>query len=325
MGSFLRRLAGLLARSSDDRNGAQVYLGAFGKHPGWEDHIEDIGLDSPRLVAIKQGLYVRGLGGNNDSGAWEQLGKDERIDGFRHLFFEHLRGEVVVGRMWSSSDAQGRTRYPMVVCAHCSGLSMAWVLQEVLPRLEDAERRCVATRSASDVRTIVQETEKELRHLAEQVGEPPQKLLPSLCTLAELADHPELGPDHQGLHRILYHIGRKMPAYSSRGKGSKTTSVGSWRAEPMRLPRCADSAPDAAFLWLRFLLGEFDRAVPLLLVLPLDEPWVDVIVGETGSQQFYCVRAKQIPLTTDIPYSLEDEFIAKTEDEIESSRAQPAP
>ena len=39
-----------------DKNGQhaeRVYLGAFGKHPGWDDHMDDPGLETPRLAASR--------------------------------------------------------------------------------------------------------------------------------------------------------------------------------------------------------------------------------------------------------------------------------
>ena len=31
----------------------QIFLGAFGKHPGWDDHVEDLGLETESLIYAK--------------------------------------------------------------------------------------------------------------------------------------------------------------------------------------------------------------------------------------------------------------------------------
>ena len=41
-------------------------MGAFGKHPGWDDHILGIGVETETLAQVKQALYVGGIGGQID-------------------------------------------------------------------------------------------------------------------------------------------------------------------------------------------------------------------------------------------------------------------
>ena len=63
----------------------QVFLGAFGKHPGWDDHVEDLGLETGSLVEAKKLFYVQGIGGEIDAGAWEKLDDSQRLPAFKHL------------------------------------------------------------------------------------------------------------------------------------------------------------------------------------------------------------------------------------------------
>ena len=44
-------------------DGRYVALAAFGKHPGWDDHVEDLGLETQSLNLAKTVLYVDGIGG----------------------------------------------------------------------------------------------------------------------------------------------------------------------------------------------------------------------------------------------------------------------
>ncbi|MBM4038426.1 MAG: hypothetical protein FJ290_07920, partial [Planctomycetes bacterium] len=269
----------------------EAYVAAFGKHPGWDDHIEDLGLETHRLVAVKRVLYTQGLAGNIDSGAWERLGDEERLEGFHHLFIWRSAYDLVLGHMWSSSDGKGRTRYPMVLCAQVCGTPLEWAFRHVLPLLETIEARCVATTSAAVVRAVLDDGRRMLRQAAAGVAAVGQPVPPMPRALAYLADRPEMAPNHQALHRVLYLIEREMVAYHPEGSDVAAASTAHLRATHMRVPACANSAQGAAALWLGFLLSRLDPAAPMLLVLPLGQPWVDVVVGEPGVQQFFCVRA----------------------------------
>ncbi|MCD6304191.1 MAG: hypothetical protein J7M21_04435, partial [Planctomycetes bacterium] len=127
--------------SGKARKAPEVFLAAFGKHPGWYDHIEHLGIETEDLAELKGLLYVQGIGGQIDRGAWENLADVQRIEGFSHVFLRRLPGSVFVGRLWSSTDGKGRKRYPMVVCAECRGLSIDWAVENVLPRLADLQQR----------------------------------------------------------------------------------------------------------------------------------------------------------------------------------------
>ena len=305
----------------------EVQVAAFGKHPGWDDHIEDLGLATSRLIAVKRVLYGVGIAGNIDSGAWEKLAPAERLEGFHHFFLWRLANDLIVGRMWSSSDGKGRTRYPMVVCAQCSGLSLEWIFQHVVPHLEEVERRCVQTAAAADVRSIIAESGQTLRQLAQGAEAAREPLAPSPRALARLADRPEMRPERRGMQRILYLIEREMNAYRPDAADATTTSTAILRASHIRVPACAPTPRAAATLWMGFLLGQFDPSAPLLVFIPIGQPWLDVVVGEPGVQQFYCIRAalSAIPLATEVPYNLDADFIARVESAIEESRGGPAP
>src|SRR5215469_9189084 len=122
MAAFIKSLSRLLGSSS--KPAPALYLAAFGKHPGWNDHIDDLGLDTDDLITAKRLLYVQGINQNIDAGAWENLDPDKRLDAFRHDFLWHMKGtgsgegdSLIAGRMWSSVDGKGRDKYPMVLCA----------------------------------------------------------------------------------------------------------------------------------------------------------------------------------------------------------------
>ncbi|MCJ7729252.1 MAG: hypothetical protein MUO27_05180, partial [Sedimentisphaerales bacterium] len=145
MGSILKKIVERFNARGQEAASERVFVAAFGKHPGWDDHIDDIGLETDILVAVKRILYVQGIGGNIDSGNWEKLQEDQRLEGFRHLFVWRMDDYLVVGRMWSSRDGKGRTSYPMVVCVQCRQLPLEWVFENILPSLESIEKICIAT------------------------------------------------------------------------------------------------------------------------------------------------------------------------------------
>src|SRR5829696_1482307 len=168
MSDFYKRFLTEDLRAAGQTNGRPVFLGAFGKHPGWDDHVEDIGLESEGLIAAKRLLYVQGIGGQIDSGAWEKIDPAHQVDAFKHLFLWLRGGQMLLGRLWSSSDGKGRTRYPMIVAAHVGGSRLSWTAEHVFPRLEEVEAACVLTRSADEVRQTLSRVRSQLRVEFEQ-------------------------------------------------------------------------------------------------------------------------------------------------------------
>ena len=233
---------------------------AFGKHPGWDDHIPDIGQMSPRLIEVKRVLYVEGIGGSIDSGTWEKLEEDQRLDGFNHLFLWRYADEVVAGRIWSSSDGKGRKRYPMIVCAQCQGLPMPWIVNELLPRFEAIEQRCVATTSSADVISVIESSQAELQQLIQQANADTDLEVEPQETLAWLADRPEMGADHEGLFRLLYQV--NPDAMNNSGRKSKTSN----HAKHVRVPACEGSSTEVMLRWTRFMTGWVNDDVPFLMV-----------------------------------------------------------
>ncbi len=312
----------LFARKASNEVTNRVFLAAFGKHPGWNDHIDDLGLETDLLVRLKRTLYLDGIGGNVDSGAWEKLTEGQRLEGFDHQFFYYAGRDPVVGRMWSSMDGKGRARYPMVVCAHCSGLPFSWVLDQVLPRLEYMRTRCVNATSSLAVKSILDDARRQLRDLTQQFDVSSSDSGMPEGALAAMARCPEMGKDHIGLLRILYKIEQGMPADSGRD-GQPTTRVVQGGLH-VRVPACGDSPSKTIRLWLSFLLEELDSSNPLILLLPAGESWIDILMGQPGAKEFYCLRAslEAVPKTTDIPYTLGPGFLERAEKRIAASRAQ---
>jgi hypothetical protein len=301
-----------VAARNRDELPERVYFCAFGKHPGWDDHIPDIGLETDRLVYVRRMLYAEGIGKIINTAAWDKLPADERLEGFSHLFLWRSPGEMVVGRLWTSSDGKGRSQYPMVVAAQCRGLSFGWIMEHVPPRLEELHRQCVGTTAAAEVQASVERTREELRRAAASAPEASADPEVAPQALAGLVNGEALGGQGQGLLRILYDITRQSGARFAPGEPAAPGE--SSRPWQIRLPAVGESPADIGATWLGLLLSQIDPATPVLLLLRLPGGPVDALVGDPAPDDFFCLRAstRAIPPASEIPYAFEEEFVSRS-------------
>lgn len=299
-------LSSLFRKRSDEPS---LHLAAFGKHPGWDDHVEDLGLDTDELATAKRLLYVQGIGGNTDSGAWEKLAPQDRLESFHHVFLWRLADSLLAGRIWPSRDGKGRSRYPMIICAQCRHLPLEWIAAEVFPALEQLETELRAAADAPQVRHGLDAARQQLSGKA-KAAPPTSAAAESTSALAVLTDHPDLGPNHHGLFRLLYLLDNILLP-SRPGPGA---DAGAIPPIHLRVPALLMSA-DALLLWQRFLFAHLPLATPILALHPLGQGWVDILVGPPQASHFFCLLAtpQVVPLTTQIPYDLDDAFLHRAE------------
>lgn len=291
--------------------GRYVGLAAFGKHPGWDDHVEDLGLETASLNIAKKILYVEGIGGQIDSGAWAKLDATQQLPAFRHLFLWQRSGQILLGRLWSSSDGKGRKLYPLVVCLHFTGVTLGWALRHGLPELADLEQGIINTSSAEDVRQLLARRRAALRAALQSV-EGGGEYAPLQPEALHRFLHPDGGPYPEAFFRVLYQIDSQLGFISSGAPKTRSLS-GANRAQQIRVP-AGGATPEESFLfWTRFLLERINSAEPLLFTLPLDAEWLDVTVGEPSSHEFFCLRAspRAVPMASEVPYQLDDAFRAR--------------
>ncbi|MCJ7778370.1 MAG: hypothetical protein MUP16_08665, partial [Sedimentisphaerales bacterium] len=173
-----------------------------------------------------------------------------------------------------------------------------------------------------DVKATLENAQTEFRRLVQQSPPVADSSVVSLDALAKLAECPEMGADHEGLLRILYHFEREITRHRpDTGKGETV------RPTLLRVPVSASAMLQNTLLWFGFLLNKLIKNTPVLVLMPLENSWIDIIIGEPTESQLYCLRAslRMIPLTSTIPYNMGPEFIARANQLIEESRGEKTP
>ncbi len=289
-----------------------VFLGAFGKHPGWDDHIEPIGLSSDVLLAVRDILYVAGIGGVINGALWEKK-PEETLPAIGHVFCWSSETDTILGRMWSSVDGKGRARYPMAAVVHL-GLPFSYSLAaRTAPVLARVETGCRQATTADEVRAIFAAGQEELRTA---LAQPPDGLGAeadrAVCSRVAEAIHLNEG---DAFPRTLYTIEGKMHAFkhSPRNGLSKISLKmleSETPAQQARLPAPPDDSIDGIAFWQKVVVGCNPSRLPLLYLHPVGCGWLDLIVGTPTARELFCLRANEVgmPLASTVPYEIEPVF-----------------
>jgi hypothetical protein len=288
----------------------RLSLAAFGKHPGWDDHIDDLGLDTARLVRVKGTLYTQGISANIDSAAWDHLPDDQRLPRFSHEFLWRWAGETVVGVLWSSQDRSGRSKYPMALCLQGSALPVSWLCSAGLERLRALRERCRSLTTAEAVRAAVEGARTELLLASRGV--------PDGDDAAErhLIKRLRAGVPEDGLVRILYDIERRLAGMRD-GVGKPRTRAIDVSAQHFRLPRHSrGSVLESARAWTAVVMEAIGAgptlAAGVLAVEAAEAGHVDLVVGDPTPADLFFLRAspEREPFASDIPFTIEAGFVS---------------
>lgn len=276
MKSFLKEFL----RDTPSEGGAapRICLGAFGKHPAWDDHMDDIGLETESLVAAKRLLYQQGIGSQLDSGAWEKLDAEARLPAIHHEFVWVREKQLLAGRMWPSADGKRRALYPMVACVQGFDMGAATAIEHILPQLQATESLCRATGSPAKVREIIKDARERCAEAASAGAGTDEGPLDFA-----FGENFIRGP----LARVLREARTLMASYW-RGRFRERAEA---PAVSIRVPAPADNAAHNLLFWHRFFAAIIAVESPLLLIKPLGHPWLDVIAGEPTAQEFFSLRA----------------------------------
>lgn len=310
MKNLLKLLAGWGGLGKSAPAKPTLNLAAFGKHPGWDDHIPGIGLETEALARLKQSFYVSGIGGQIDSGAWEKLAPDKWVEGFSHTFLWRREGHLMLGRLWSSSDRKGRAKYPMVLCADSTGISPGFLLESAGQELEPLQNECRALTTAEPVVVACEAAQARLRARLEAAWPTcPATPIPAE-TRRRFLENPQFGENQVGLLRILHEL---SDLQSQPAKGRNLASGGSERSRHLRVPAIGQGHVEIFRIWLEFFQCAIPADIPLLLIWRDAHEWLDVIAGEPSGDEFFCLQATPLaaPLSTQIPYEIKPELNAQ--------------
>lgn len=305
---------------------ADLFLAAFGKHPGWDDHIDDIGLVTKALVAAKQVLYVDGIGKIIDSSAWEKLSDKECLAGFDHSFYWFGGEEFLLGRIWSSSDRKGRTKYPMIACVEMHQWMLEPKLRWLSPELDALEKQCRQYRESDEIVRLMIEKQAEFqRQLLKQFEMDAKEESAAACDRPFVRDLLEALSD-EAICRTMYGIESQLGTFPA---NRKPVEIGrsDWSqpvfSQHLRLPAFPAEPIESLLFWRENIELWTSRKHQLLFLCPHTEPWLDAIVGCPTSKELFCLRASSlaIPVMTEIPYKFPAEFRAETMARLENYAA----
>lgn len=305
MGTIFRTLFDRLSRVTRAAGAPRVAVGAFGKHPGWDDHAE-IAVDTPALVEARRVLYVEGVAGNIDSGAWDRLPEGERLPAFGHQVVWTRRDGVGVGRMWASTDGKGRARYPMVAFADCGDHALAPALAHAPAVLAGIQATCAATESADGVRRAVAAGAMDLKQrLAGGDG----------VAASRPVELPDLPGGPAAVQGVLYQVVRGLTPDDRLDRPELLGKALAEHPRHLRLPAGAEDPGEAARRWHDLVRPAIGPRLAVLVIQPDGQPWLDLILGTPPPATLFCLGAGlgALPLATDIPYNLDRAFVDAAE------------
>ena len=263
-----------------DQLGGRRYVAGFGKHPAWDDHIDDIGLETETLALAKQLLYSQGIASQLASGAWDQIERISQSIEFDHRFVWARKGQAMVGTILASSDGKGRARFPMVVCVQAE-MGALQAIHLYLPFTESLGRSCKAAASQQMFRESLNHAYSELN------------AFPAFPGANTISAHPEF----QGDDSIVGALGHLYEALRSSKLSS--FSVGGRNSVSFRLPAISLRIAENLAFWTGYLELCARLQAPYLAIASVGRLPVDLIVGEPTPNDFFCLRAKEtaLPLT----------------------------
>lgn len=286
---------------------SRLHLALFGKHPCWNDHMEDYGLRTPSLLEFKRRMYSEGIGGRLDAGAWFNLAPEHRLEAFDHELLWTGATGVIFAVIWHSTDAGGRAAYPMCAAAHFLTSRLPAkvgpvfaALQEVAQDCRDAQQReAIAAAQSSGVDRLIQAA-RSLVPMSAQTWD-------RTCR-EDFMKHDSFGSNGDGFSRLFY----ALTEAQNLNPASRNTCC----------YRLTDGGADteSLTLWQTLLRSQLDPAASLLTCRCRSQHWVDAMAGDFAAAEFFRLKAGpgELPLVTDIPYTVPDQLQEQTRMVLES-------
>ena len=286
---------------------SRMNLALFGKHPCWNDHMEDFGLVTPSLIEFKKRLYYEGISGCLDSGVWRQLPSDRRIETFDHELVWTGETGVIFATIWHSSDAGGRASYPMVAAAHFLTSQLPASLDPVFSALQEIKSLCQSATEKESLRTVQQNGTGLLIQAARSLVPLTTENWPS-DERANFINHPGFSENATGFSRFFYALSEYQNLHPQ-SRESFCYRVHDGGAES-----------ESLLCWQVIVRSQLNSATTLLTVRCRTADYVDVMSGAFPSEEFSRLKsnANEVPLVTDIPYSVPEQLVEQSKMVIES-------
>jgi hypothetical protein len=256
-----------------DRLSARMQVAGFGKHPAWDDHIDDIGLNTETLVLTKQLLYSEGIATQLASGAWDQIEKSGNAIEFDHRFVWVRDQQSIVGAIWTSADRKGRTRFPLVICAQAdfNGAQAIDLLFEPIERLGSV---CRTANAQNEVYDAISRTQSEL----------------NCANLPSLGDSPASEITDSAENSML----PALVTFSAGMKNRRSREIAKAGGSHFRLDAISSQSKDSLRFWSAYLAARRSASSPPCLVIASNgNRWIDLVVGEPLRNDFFCLRANK--------------------------------
>jgi hypothetical protein len=261
-----------------DRLGGGIHIAGFGKHPAWDDHIDDIGLATETLVLAKKLLYSEGIATQLASGAWDQIEKSGQAIEFDHRFVWGRDRQAIIGAIWASADRKGRTRFPLVICVQ-AGFDGHRAIGILLAPVEQLGTVCREAKTQEKIRDSFNQTHRELNGaffpavagnlFSETIDPGEDSILPALVTLSA------------GLRN-------RWPRISGESGRSGISHF--------RLTTISSQVKENLGFWSGYLARQPTLNLPYIIIAATGRRWVDLIIGEPIPDDFFCLRANEYAL-----------------------------
>jgi len=277
----------------------------FGKHPLAADHLEDVGLSTPSLVAFKQGLYIGGIGECLSRQSWlkDLAGGLESIPYDHHLLCIGQSGWLMA-RLLHSSDAAGRRQYPLVLALHSGDFPLLHQIGGVAAAMEETLE---TLRSATSL-DVLRQTPAALAQRLSSLLENAQPSPGSEARESWLQHMPGAAPDREWLWRCCHAL---MPEGAAAGRA--------------RVPIHPGAPWPSAALWASFI-ASLGVSVPMSLVWRNHQDVMDVWLSPPGARVLagLFADASSQPPTTQVPFNIPAPIREKADASLKTWLNQPA-
>ena len=259
-----------------DRLEGKIHVAVFGKHPAWTDHIDDLGVTTESLAMAKRLLYLEGITGQLASGAWDRIEKSGQALDFDHRFVWRRDKQAIVGAIWASSDGKGRTRFPIVICAH---IPDGDVVPVYLPSVERLGLECRSAATQEAVRDFHSRTCAELNARMFSDPAPPTSLA---------MDDKDRSEDL--ILEALIGLASGLKRVSQRGFANRRVGA------HLRVASVSSQVPKNLEFWLGYLERRVAARQPHLVMVGSGGSPADLIIGEPEPNDFFYLRASEAVL-----------------------------